>query len=134
MQDYFYLLNEIIKDENRYVYRVLEINYHLKDKNNPTFKEKIIRGDITPESLAVMDEINFINEQKKEEIIKKRKEDFYSKLSDLKKENIQVSEGLYKCRKCGSKKTIQKELQTRSADEPMTIFIICLECKNSWKI
>ena len=81
-----------------------------------------------------MDEINFINEKKKEEIIKKRKEDLYSKLGDLKKENIQVSEGLYKCRKCGSKKTIQKELQTRSADEPMTIFIICLECKNSWKI
>lgn len=35
---------------------------------------------------------------------------------------------LYKCRKCKSKKVSIKELQTRSADEPMTLFITCHEC------
>ena len=40
----------------------------------------------------------------------------------------------YKCRKCGSRKCSYYELQTRSADEPMTQFFTCLDCKNRWKM
>jgi DNA-directed RNA polymerase subunit M/transcription elongation factor TFIIS len=40
---------------------------------------------------------------------------------------------LYKCRKCGSHETSYYELQTRSADEPMTQFITCIKCNNRWK-
>lgn len=39
----------------------------------------------------------------------------------------------FKCRKCGSRETCYYEMQTRSADEPMTIFITCLDCGNRWK-
>ena len=41
---------------------------------------------------------------------------------------------LYKCRKCGSRKCSYYEMQTRSADEPMTQFFTCLDCKNRWKM
>lgn len=41
--------------------------------------------------------------------------------------------GLYKCAKCKSKNTSFVTLQTRSADEPMTIFITCKQCDNRWK-
>ena len=54
--------------------------------------------------------------------------------SDWIEKHGQITEGVYKCRICGGKKTVQKELQTRSADEPMTIFITCVNCKNTWKI
>jgi len=40
---------------------------------------------------------------------------------------------LFKCRKCGSRETSYYEVQTRSADEPMTQFITCLKCDNRWK-
>ena len=40
----------------------------------------------------------------------------------------------YKCRRCGSRKCSYYELQTRSADEPMTQFFTCLDCKNRWKM
>ena len=40
---------------------------------------------------------------------------------------------LFKCGKCGSRETSYYEVQTRSADEPMTQFITCLTCKNHWK-
>ena len=40
---------------------------------------------------------------------------------------------LFKCKKCGSRETSYYEVQTRSADEPMTQFITCLNCKNRWK-
>ena len=39
----------------------------------------------------------------------------------------------FKCNKCGSRETSYYEVQTRSADEPMTQFINCLNCNNRWK-
>ena len=45
-----------------------------------------------------------------------------------------VSDGVFKCKKCGSRKTTYYSLQTRSADEPMTNFITCVMCKNRWKM
>lgn len=46
----------------------------------------------------------------------------------------EVVEGIFQCKKCGSKKTTYYSLQTRSSDEPMTNFITCVECKNRWKM
>ena len=37
------------------------------------------------------------------------------------------------CRKCGQRECTFYEMQTRSADEPMTIFVTCLSCGNRWK-
>uniref|UniRef100_A0A6C0F660 TFIIS-type domain-containing protein n=1 Tax=viral metagenome TaxID=1070528 RepID=A0A6C0F660_9ZZZZ len=45
-----------------------------------------------------------------------------------------VADGIFQCRKCGSKKTTYYSLQTRSADEPMTNFITCVDCGNRWKM
>jgi len=47
--------------------------------------------------------------------------------------NIESSTSLFTCKKCGSKKCTYYELQIRSADEPATIFITCLECGKHWK-
>lgn len=42
--------------------------------------------------------------------------------------------GLLRCphEDCGSYRTKYVELQTRSADEPMTVYAICLECNRNW--
>ena len=47
--------------------------------------------------------------------------------------NIEASTDMYTCRKCKSKKCTYYEMQTRSADEPATIFVTCLECGKHWK-
>lgn len=39
----------------------------------------------------------------------------------------------FKCNKCGSRSTSYYEVQTRSADEPMTQFITCLNCNARWR-
>lgn len=41
--------------------------------------------------------------------------------------------GLFKCGKCKSNKTTYYQMQTRSADEPMTTFVTCTNCGNRWK-
>ena len=39
----------------------------------------------------------------------------------------------FKCFKCQKRQCTYYQLQTRSADEPMTTFITCLNCGNRWK-
>jgi len=42
-------------------------------------------------------------------------------------------EGTFKCGKCKSMKTTYHQMQTRSADEPMTTYVLCSSCGNRWK-
>ncbi len=39
----------------------------------------------------------------------------------------------FTCFKCKASKCTYYQLQTRSADEPMTTFVMCLNCGNRWK-
>ena len=50
-----------------------------------------------------------------------------------KKEFDDKIKGAFKCGKCKSDKTTYYQLQTRSADEPMTTFVTCHNCDNHWK-
>jgi DNA-directed RNA polymerase subunit M/transcription elongation factor TFIIS len=47
--------------------------------------------------------------------------------SKLKESNLEYTDK-YKCKKCGESKSKITMQQTRSSDEPMTIFITCLVC------
>lgn len=40
---------------------------------------------------------------------------------------------MFTCGKCKGTRCSYRELQTRSADEPMTVFLRCLDCGNRWK-
>ena len=46
---------------------------------------------------------------------------------------IEAATDTFTCRKCKSNKCTYYQMQTRSADEPMTTFITCLNCGNRWK-
>jgi DNA-directed RNA polymerase subunit M/transcription elongation factor TFIIS len=45
---------------------------------------------------------------------------------------FQVEEGVLKCPKCGGCKSFSYSKQTRSADEPMTTFATCVNCRHKW--
>ena len=55
---------------------------------------------------------------------------------DLAKSNtcLEASTDKFTCKRCKSKKCTYYEMQTRSADEPVTVFITCLDCDKKWKI
>jgi DNA-directed RNA polymerase subunit M/transcription elongation factor TFIIS len=47
--------------------------------------------------------------------------------------NKGMATNIFKCHGCGKRECTYYEMQTRSADEPMTIFITCLNCGKRWK-
>ena len=44
-----------------------------------------------------------------------------------------LEDSMYKCPKCGSRKVTNFAMQTRSADEPMTVFCTCLKCSYAFR-
>lgn len=55
---------------------------------------------------------------------------------DLRKDVLtrpRLEDGFFTCHRCKSKKTTYYQLQTRSADEPMTTYVSCLSCGKNWK-
>ena len=47
--------------------------------------------------------------------------------------NMNAMTDVYTCGKCKKNRCSYYELQTRSADEPLTTFVRCLNCGNRWK-
>ena len=56
-----------------------------------------------------------------------------SSILELLKNPPEKPDGMIQCRKCKSMKTDYYQLQTRSADEPMTTYVTCYNCENRWK-
>ena len=47
--------------------------------------------------------------------------------------NVQSATDTFTCRKCHKNQCTYYQQQTRSADEPMTTFVQCINCDNRWK-
>ena len=95
---------------------------------NVTFKSKILNGDIAIEQISDLSVYDVCPENWTELLDKKIKRD---KLKYEMKPKAMTDQ--FKCRKCSSRSCSYYEVQTRSADEPMTQFITCLDCGNRWK-
>jgi transcription elongation factor S-II len=48
-------------------------------------------------------------------------------------QDTQAETDQFKCGRCGKRRCKYFQLQTRSADEPMTTFVTCVNCGNRWK-
>jgi transcription elongation factor S-II len=107
------------KNENAYTNRALEIISNLKDEKNYDFRDKIIKGEYKPEDLATMDVFEMVNKNKKKEIQQNIENNINSVRSDWDEKHAPVTEGVYKCSKCGGKKTRQHDSTTLQFHMPM---------------
>jgi DNA-directed RNA polymerase subunit M/transcription elongation factor TFIIS len=96
--------------------------------NNPNFFQKIKKGEIELAKIGELSVYDIFPENWVELMSTKTKRDKIK--YELKPEAMTNT---FKCKKCGSRETSYYEVQTRSADEPMTQFITCLGCYNHWK-
>ena len=96
--------------------------------NRENWLEKLKTNQITPSSLAELSAVDLCPSRWKESIEKiiEAEKKLYSKDS---------SAAIFMwCSSCKKKtKCDYYQMQTRSADEPMTTFVTCLECDRKWK-
>ena len=108
-----------------YVDRLRTIYFNLKQ---PALVERIMTKTIKPHEVAFMTHQQIIPEKWAQLLSDKkiREENMYAP-------KLMASTDSFTCRKCKSKECSYYQLQTRSADEPMTTFVTCITCGNRWK-
>jgi len=97
----------------------------------PEFCNRVKSGELDPETLAYITHQEMNPVRWKESIERKIKRDD-SKFNA----KVEASTDMFVCKnwKCKSKRCTYYEMQTRSADEPATVFITCLDCGKHWKM
>lgn len=110
---------------NIYIQKLKSILFNLK---NEILLNKLKKKEFKAHELAFMSHQDMIPEKWKDllELQKIKDENKF-------KDKIEASTDNFTCFKCKSKKCTFYQLQTRSADEPMTTFVTCLNCGNRWR-
>ncbi|CAN1311429.1 Transcription elongation factor TFIIS [Linum perenne] len=106
------------------------IIFNIKDGKNPDFRRKVLLGQFKPEqivSLNSMDMASDARQRENEKIEKKALLD--CEIGGAPK----ATTDQFKCTRCGQRKTTYYQMQTRSADEPMTTYVTCVNCNKHWK-
>ena len=97
---------------------------------NLTLLPKLIYGEIDPFKIGFMKPAELFPEKWAQILYEKKHRDEVMETSSL-----SVTE-FFECpnRKCREYKATYYQMQTRSADEPMTTFLTCLKCNKKWKM
>ena len=109
----------------RAVYTNLKSNSYV---NNKSFLDRVIKNEIKTKDIANLKNHEVFPEYWKEKIDIKMKRD--QMLFEMKPESMTDA---FLCKKCKKRECSYYEVQTRSADEPMTVFVSCLNCKTRWR-
>lgn len=116
--------------DNKYKTKIRSLYLNLKDKSNPHLREKIINDEISASQFCHMSAAEMASEQKKEEIKKIQDQNLFLARGA---ESQEAETDQFRCGKCKSRRCKYYQMQTRSADEPMTTFVTCVDCNNHWK-
>jgi len=103
---------------------------NLKDPLNDGLRNALFTGDLTPERLIMMSHEELAN-PKLQQQRKELKE--YQQEARRGDRHMEATCTMFTCLKCNQNKTTYFQLQTRSADEPMTTFVTCCNCGHHWK-
>lgn len=96
--------------------------------NNSRFFKRLIAKEFSGGELATMNHQRMFPEVWKEILDNKNKRDRY-----LYEVNKEMATDTYTCGRCHKNECSYYQLQTRSADEPMTTFVTCLNCGKRWR-
>lgn len=121
---------EFRNTDMRYKNRIRSRVANLKDPKNLELRTNYISGAIAATVLAKMTP----EEMASDEMRKIREQFVKESINDA---QLATAEGtktdLLKCGKCKKRNCTYNQMQTRSADEPMTTFVLCNACGNRWK-
>ncbi|XP_034410310.1 transcription elongation factor A protein 3 isoform X3 [Cyclopterus lumpus] len=128
IEDHIY--QETKATDMKYKNRVRSRISNLKDPKNPGLRRNVLAGSIDLRRIATMsaeemasDELKQLRNVLTQEAIREHQ---MAKTGG-------TSTDLLQCEKCRKRNCTYNQVQTRSADEPMTTFVLCNECGYRWK-
>eukprot|EP00981_Chlorochromonas_danica_P006045 scaffold1263_cov170-Ochromonas_danica.AAC.9 len=134
-------LHHAERDNRNYLAKAKSLMYNLK--TNERLRDDVISGAIPAHVLVTLNAKDMATEDLKELREETTKNATLARRADLyeiKRAEILAANGIdpnkggeFVCRKCKGSKTTHYSLQTRSSDEPMTVFVCCLTCGNRWR-
>ncbi|KAI7902646.1 transcription elongation factor S-II [Cokeromyces recurvatus] len=113
-----------------YKNKVRSLALNLKNKNNPGLRESVVSGELSVSKLCKMGVEEMASEEAQARDRKLAEEALFKARGAG---SAQAETDMFKCGKCGGRKCTYFQMQTRSADEPMTTFVTCVGCGNHWK-
>ena len=111
-------------DEYKAKFRQLDAN--LGPAGNEALRQQALLGDVAVQELCRMSSEDMMTTQQKEQREKTLK--FLMEEYTVQGRKPMTTE--FRCSKCGKRECSYYQMQTRSADEPMTLFIECCNCGN----
>lgn len=118
------------KVDAKYRTKMRSLIMNLRNKKNPELRIKLVDGELEPSKF-----IKMTNHELAPESLKKV-------MADIHQKNLFDAQGAvqkravtdrFVCSKCHQREVSYYQMQTRSADEPLTTFCTCEKCGNHWK-
>ncbi|KAK6790057.1 hypothetical protein RDI58_013857 [Solanum bulbocastanum] len=111
-------------------FKYRSIMFNIKDQNNQDFRRKVLLGNFPPHTITDLtpEEMASEERQKQNEKIKEK-----ALFNSERGAPVQASTDKFKCGRCKKSQCTYYQMQTRSADEPMTTYVTCVNCQNRWK-
>ena len=115
----------------RYKQKFLSMIYNLK--KSPNLKDRILKGELKTSVAINLSPQGLWPDGPHAKMTEKIADIEMKKLHAANYMHDKDYKGLFRCGKCRGYKTTFYQMQTRSADEPMTVFITCHTCNIRWK-
>lgn len=122
--------SQYLKVDDTYRNKLRSFTMNLRNKKNPELRERILTKQLTAAAFIKMTPNEMAPEALKKEIEKLHKQNLFDAQGATEKRAVTDR---FTCGKCKHKKVSYYQMQTRSADEPLTTFCTCENCGNRWK-
>eukprot|EP01059_Diplonema_ambulator_P006803 TRINITY_DN163_c0_g1_i5.p1 TRINITY_DN163_c0_g1~~TRINITY_DN163_c0_g1_i5.p1 ORF type:complete len:592 (+),score=156.15 TRINITY_DN163_c0_g1_i5:671-2446(+) len=110
--------------------RYRQILTNLEDPKNADFRHRVLSKPSPYDLVKTMSVTEMANPEKRKE----RKETTEYMRDAMRTDYAEPAvTDQFQCGRCKARKTTYFQMQTRSADEPMTTFVTCVNCGNAWK-
>ncbi|KAJ2397210.1 transcription elongation factor TFIIS [Coemansia sp. RSA 2559] len=104
--------------------RIRSLCLNLKDKKNPDLRKNIVEGNISVDRFCSMTSEEMASKELREAIERIKEENLFKAKGATR---VEAETSQFKCSRCGERRCSFYQMQTRSADEPMTTFVTSKE-------